>query len=124
MKYFEVTFCEANGYVTIYIQSNEIHNVVAPIKFLLVLRCQLYMFRTIMVHPQELLCRYCMCRLWYVLRNALSDTSGWYVFLKRCTSWTYRIVRFLPRTIVCTYSIYKEAPEDGPLQSETCTADT
>ena len=38
----------------IYIQSNEIHNVVALIKFLLVLRCQLYMFRTVTVHPQEL----------------------------------------------------------------------
>ena len=25
------------------------------------------MFRTVTVHPQELLCRYCMCRLWYVL---------------------------------------------------------
>ena len=60
------------------IQSNEIHNVVALIKFLLVLRCQLYMFRTVTVR----------------------------------------------RTIVCTYSIYKEAPEDGPLRSETCTADT
>jgi hypothetical protein len=34
------------------------------------------------------------------------------------------LVRFLPRTITCTYSIYKEAPEDGPLRSETCTADT
>ena len=45
-------------------------------------------------------------------------------FLKRCTSWTYRIVRFSPRTIVCTYSIYKEAPEDGALRSETCRADT
>ena len=55
----------------IYIQSNEIHNVVALIKFLLVLRCQLYMFRTVTVHPQELLCRYCMCRLWYVVRDAL-----------------------------------------------------
>ena len=62
----------------IYIQSNEIHNVVALIKFLLVLRCQLYMFRP--------------------------DVSA--------------------RTIVCTYSIYKEAPEDGPLRSETCRADT
>ena len=51
----------------IYIQSKEIHNVVALIKFLLALRCQLYMFRTVTVHPQELLCRYCMCRLWYVL---------------------------------------------------------
>ena len=28
------------------------------------------------------------------------------------------------RTTVCTYSIYKEAPEDGPLRSETCRADT
>ena len=53
--------------LSIYIQSNEIHNVVTLIKFLLVLRCQLYMFRTVTVHPQELLCRYCMCRLWYVL---------------------------------------------------------
>ena len=40
---------------TLYIQSNEIHNVVALIKFLLVLRCQQYMFRTVTVHPQELL---------------------------------------------------------------------
>ena len=39
----------------IYIQSNEIHNVVALIKFLLGLRCQPYMFRTVTVHPQELL---------------------------------------------------------------------
>ena len=62
----------------IYIQSNELHNVVALIKFLLVLRCQLDMFRTVTVHPQELLCRYCMCRLWYVVRSALSDTSSWY----------------------------------------------
>ena len=34
---------------------------------LLILRCQLYMCRTVTVHPQELLCRCCMCRLWYVL---------------------------------------------------------
>ena len=61
----------------IYLQSNEIHNVVALIKFLLVLRCQLYMFRTVNVHPQELYLD-CMCRLWYVVRNALSDTSSWY----------------------------------------------
>ena len=38
-------------------------------------RCQLYMFRTVTVHPQELLFRRCMCRLWYVVRTALSDTS-------------------------------------------------
>ena len=41
-------------------------------------RCQLYMFRTVTVHPQELLFRWCMCRLWYVVRTALSDTSRWY----------------------------------------------
>ena len=67
--------------INIYIQSNEIHNVVALIKCLLVLRCQLYMFRTITVHPQELLCRYCTCRLWYVVRNALHDMSSWYNIL-------------------------------------------
>ena len=61
-----------------YIHSNEIHSVVALIKYLLVLRCRLYMFRTVTVHPLELLCRYCMCRLWYVLRDALPDTSSWY----------------------------------------------
>ena len=54
------------------------HNVVALIKCLLALRFQLYMFRTVTVHPQELLCRYCMCTLWYVVRNALPDTSCWY----------------------------------------------
>ena len=37
----------------IYIQSNKIQNVVALIKFLLVLRCQLYTFRTVTVQPQE-----------------------------------------------------------------------
>ena len=51
----------------IYIHSNEIHTVVALVKCLLVLRYQLYMFRTVTVHPQEPLCRYCMCRLWYML---------------------------------------------------------
>ena len=100
--------------ISIYMQSNEIHNVVALIKFVLALRFQPYMFRTVTVHPQELLCRYCLCRLWYVVRNALPDTS----------SWMCRIVRFLPRTIVCTHSTYKEAPEDGQLRSETCRAET
>ena len=46
----------------IYVNSSEIHNVVALMKCLLVLRCQLYMFRTVTVHPQELLCRNCMRR--------------------------------------------------------------
>ena len=44
---------------------------------LLMHRCELYMFRTVTVHPRELLFRCCMCRLWYVVRNALSDTSRW-----------------------------------------------
>ena len=41
---------------------------------LLVLRCQLYMFRTVTVHPQELLFRYCTCRLWYVLIRPAGTT--------------------------------------------------
>ena len=41
---------------------------------LLILRCQLYMFRTVTVHPQELLFRCCMCRLWYVLIRPAGTT--------------------------------------------------
>ena len=71
--------CSNKKIPAIYIHSNEIHTVVALIKCFLILRCQLYMFRTVTVHPQELLRRYCMCRLWYVVRNTLSDTSSWYI---------------------------------------------
>ena len=48
------SFLESDKFnaIYIYIHSNEIHNVVALIKCLLVLRCQLYMFRTVTVHPQ------------------------------------------------------------------------
>ena len=81
------------------------------------LRCQLYMFRTVTVHPQELLFRCCMCRLWYVLIRPASTT-----FEEELPQMLYQ--RFLPCTIVCTYNIYKEAPKDGLLQSETCRADT
>ena len=108
------------SFFAIYVHSNEIHNVAALVKCLLVLRIQLYMFRTVTVHPQELLCRYCMCRLWYVVRNALPDTSRWYNVLPK----TLYQPAVSAHTIVCTYSIYKEAPEDGPLLSETCRADT
>ena len=59
--------------IVIHIHS-EIHNVVALSKCLLVLRCQLYVFRTIMVHPQEFLCSNCMCRLWYVLIRPAGTT--------------------------------------------------
>ena len=45
------------------------------IKCLLVLRCQLYMFRTVTVHPQELLFSCCMCRLRHV-RTALIRPAG------------------------------------------------
>ena len=41
----------------VYIQSNEIHNVVALIKCLLVLRCQLYMFRTVTTRYVQLVQR-------------------------------------------------------------------
>ena len=34
---------------------------------LLMHRCQMYMFRTVTVHPQELLFRCCMCRIRYLL---------------------------------------------------------
>ena len=68
---------------------------------LLMHRCQLYMFRTVTVHPQEFLFRCCMCRLWYVVRTALSDTSRWYSVLPQ--------MLYQPdvsaHTIVCTYSI-------------------
>ena len=53
---------------------------------LLMHRCQLYMFRTGTVHPQEFLFRCCMCRLRYVVRTALSDTSRWY---NVCLSYSY-----------------------------------
>ena len=56
--YICLTYSDKSSYkriYIIYIHSNEIHNVVALINFLIVLRCQLYMFRTVTVHPQELL---------------------------------------------------------------------
>ena len=59
---------------------------------LLMLRCQLYMFRTVTVHPQELLFRWCMCRLWYVVRTALSDTSSWYNVWGRTASSSSNVI--------------------------------
>ena len=41
---------------------------------LLMHRCELYMFQTVTVHPQELLFRCCMCRLWYVLIHPAGTT--------------------------------------------------
>ena len=41
---------------------------------LLMYRCHFYMFRTVTVHPQELLFRCCMCRLWYVLIRPAGTT--------------------------------------------------
>ena len=43
---------------------------------------------------------------------------------KRTIRYIQLVHHFLPHTIVGTYSIYKEVPEDGPLRSETCGADT
>ena len=64
---------------------------------LLMHRCQLYMFRTVTVHPQELLCRCCMCRLWYVVRNALSGTSRW------CDVWGSSSSNVVPAGRINTY---------------------
>ena len=87
---------------------------------LLILRCQLYMFRTVTVHAQELLRRYCMCRLWYVLMRPAGTTFEEEAVLPQ----TLYQRDVSAHTIVCTYSVYKEAPEHGPLRSETCRADT
>ena len=74
------------------------------------LRCLLYMFRTVTVHPQELPFRCCMCRLWYVVRNALSGTSRWYSVALLCSSSftlitagrieTYQIATYSIRTLL------------------------
>ena len=84
------------------------------------------MFRTSSAHPQELLCRDCICRLWYVVIHVLLDTSSWYRVVGRTL---YRLdvlcsTRITARTTVYIYSLYKEAPEDGPMRSETCRAET
>ena len=81
----------------IHIHSNEIHNVVALIKCLLVLRCQPYMFRTVTVHPQELLCRYCICRLWYVLIRPAGTTAH-----TVSTKWLLRMDRYGPKHVELT----------------------
>ena len=70
---------------------------------LLMLRCQLYMFRTVTLHPQELLFRCCMCRLWYVVRTALSDTSRWYNVWGRTIS-----AATLCISLECIYIAYTE----------------
>ena len=67
---------------------------------LLMLRCQLYLFRTVTVHPQELLFRCCMCRLWYVVRNALSGTSRWCNVWGRTYIYIYRAVKIV--VFVCS----------------------
>ena len=45
-------------------------------------------------------------------------------FTKLDQSLIYHLLYITARTTVCTYSIYKEAPEDGPLRFETCRAET
>ena len=75
---------------------------------LLMLRCQLYMFRTVTVHPQELLFRCCMCRLWYVLIRPAGTTFeeelSSHVYYLRIRKWTVCNVRLGGlKTISCTY---------------------
>ena len=120
LQYFSVWIKFGTGDIhIIYIQSNEIHNVVALIKFLLVLRFQLYMFRTITVHPQELLCRYCV----------LVDKHTQQTYVTTSFHKTWLITHTSPTLYYSTYhslhiQYLQEAPEDGPLRSETCRADT
>ena len=71
------------------------HNVVALIKCLLALRFQLYMFRTVTVHPQELLCRCCMCRLWYVLIRPAGTTFEEELVLPQTSAHTASTKKFL-----------------------------
>ena len=42
-------------------------------------------------------------------------------FLQLCNSWTYRVVRVLPHTKSANTAC-KNAPDDGPVRSETCRA--
>ena len=55
------------------------------------LRLQLYMFRTSWVHLQELLCRYCICRLWHVVIHVLPGTSSWYKVVGRILHTVYLV---------------------------------
>ena len=64
--------------ISIYIYTSQRDTQRSSTDCLLMLRCQLYIFRTVTVHPQEPLFRCGMCRLWYAVRTALSDTSRWY----------------------------------------------
>ena len=54
------------------------------------------MFRTVTIHPQELLFTCCMCKLWYVLIRPVPPQTLYQRDLSA-------------HTIVCTYSIYKES---------------
>ena len=69
---------------------------------LLMHRCQLYMFWTVTVHPQELLFRCCMCRLWYVITNALSDMSRWLYQQDVSDSAVLRMDRYGPKHVELT----------------------
>ena len=47
----------------------------------------------------------------------------WYVLIRPAGTTLYQL-DVSDSAFLTTYSIYKEAPEDGPLRSETCRADT
>ena len=71
------------------------------------------MFRTVTVHPQEILFRCCICRLWYVVRNALCDTSRWYNVWGRINNQCCNIVYLFGMYIYC-----KKWYTDLPMSSE------
>ena len=65
-----LTFCIRHIYIYTFQRDTQCSST----DCLLILRCQLYIFRTVTVHPQELLFRCCMCRLWYVLIRPAGTT--------------------------------------------------
>ena len=59
-------------------------------------------------------CTSCICRLWYVVIRVLLDTSSRYVDVSSST----RITTYRSQRI----QLVQNAPDDGPMRSETCRA--
>ena len=84
-------------HLVIYMQSNKIHSVVLMSEFYSALKLARHI--SDLIGPSSgAFCTSCIRRLWYVvLLCVLLDTF----------SWTCRVVRLLPHTKVCEYSLYK-----------------
>ena len=84
------------------------------VSFYWALRFQLYIFRTSWVHLQELLCKYCICRLWHVVIRVLPGTSSWYkvdtrTLQRQVQHWRYRVTKLDRRciTMIKDFSFYR-----------------